>query len=63
MKKAKENLSAVLTFNRYGLLMGIFMNSQEEADQAILMKGLRLLLGPDKELLKKILKGFEDGRN
>jgi hypothetical protein len=59
MKKASEKISAVFQFNRYGLLTGIFLNSENEKDQTILIKGISQVLKPNRNLLKKIFRRYD----
>jgi hypothetical protein len=58
MKEAKEKLSAVFEFNKFGLLRRILLNSENEMDEAILLKGLAHILKPQKTLLKRIFRSY-----
>ncbi len=57
--KAKGRLSAVFEFTERGLLHAIYLSSEDEQDQAILVKGFSHLLKPQKGLLKKIFRKYE----
>ena len=46
--KAKEKITAVFEFNESGRLKGVFMNAATEHDQAVLRRGLRALLRPER---------------
>ena len=55
IKSARSGISAVFQFNRFGGLTGVFLNSENEADQNILQRGLSNLLKPQKfNLLKRL---------
>jgi len=58
MREASNKISAVFQFNRYGLLTGIFLNSENEKDQAILVKGISEVLKPNRNLLRKIFRDY-----
>ena len=55
MKRAREGISALFSFNQQGQLKGVFLNSKNEGDQKVLETGLSDLLKPGKFFLIKKL--------
>jgi len=59
-RKATGKLTAVFEFNRYGNLKAIYLSSENDQDQAVLVKGLAEILRPNKSLLKRIFRGLDE---
>ncbi len=57
MKKARDPITATLDFSRYALLRQILLNSENEEDEAVLLKGISHVLRVDRSLLKRIFRG------
>jgi len=59
--KAKSEITAVFQFNPIGDLKAIFLNAENENDEAILQRGLSNLLKPQKfTLLKRLFRSLKD---
>ena len=60
--EAKANITAYFQFNRFGRLIGVFLNAENEEDQKILEKGLFRFLKPGHLNILKRLFGVTNGR-
>ncbi len=55
--KAKAKITALFEFSSMGTLKGIFLNAEDEQDQAVLEKGLSRLFRPNYfHLLKRLFR-------
>ena len=55
---ANETITATFQFNRYGQPLSVFLNAENENDQAVLQRALDRLLRPQNiSWLNRILRG------